>query len=200
MAQGAAERRAADHVAGQAHGAGVEAFFQHHAAAFGLAAHRFDGEVLAQHFAAAFMHHARGGTDVGVGIGAQVFLGEVDQARFALEQAQKLQGGIRRGHAQRLRRCGRRGRCWRGDWRGGRLRRVVDAGQAGGVVGVGQRAEKRADGDGNPAKKRRQWLSRIVHIVCSYRVSRDAASAASWRGVGWGRAWRGEIPSPGSPA
>ena len=51
------------------------------------------GDVLAQHLAAAFVHHAGGGADVGVAIAGNVFLNEIDETGLALEQAQQLQGG-----------------------------------------------------------------------------------------------------------
>ena len=65
-----------------------------------LRAHRLDAEVLAQHLAAAFMHHARSGADVGIRIGGDVFLHEIDEARLALEQAEQLQGGFGGGFAE----------------------------------------------------------------------------------------------------
>ncbi|KEH13809.1 hypothetical protein GY15_09635 [Delftia sp. 670] len=49
--------------------------------------------MLAQHLAAAFVHHAGGGADLGVGVAGHVFLHEVHEARLALQQAQQLQGG-----------------------------------------------------------------------------------------------------------
>ncbi len=78
----------------------IKTFLQHDAAAFGFLAHGFDGEIFAHDLGAAFVHHAGGRADVGVGMAAQVFLGKVDQARFALQQGQQLQGGVRRGFFQ----------------------------------------------------------------------------------------------------
>src|ERR1700744_2602394 len=97
MADAAVERRAADHVAGQADRARVEAFGERDAAAFGFAAHRADREVLAQRRAAAVVDEARGRADIGVAIALDVFLDEIDEARVALQQTEQLQRGVRRG-------------------------------------------------------------------------------------------------------
>ncbi len=92
--QRAGERRLADHVAGDAHGGGVEAGRQGQAAAFGFGAHGFEIERVLQHLARAAVQQARGAAHVGIGIGADVFLQEIDEARFALQQGEQLQGGI----------------------------------------------------------------------------------------------------------
>lgn len=184
VAQGALERWLADHVAGQAHGGGVETGVQRDAAAFGFGAHGLDGEVLAQHLGAAFMHDAGGRADVGIGIAGQAFLREVDQARFALQQGQQLQGGVRRGFAQRgWRRCrggGRRGR--RRYRRGGRHRgrALLDAG---GEFGVAEGLEERAEGEGNPAPERRQVV-RCAHFALDIGLGRACGCRhrpAEWR-------------------
>jgi hypothetical protein len=64
---------------------------------------------------AAFVHHARGRADVGVGCRSQVFLDEIDQARVALQQAEQLQRGVAGlGRAVVVRVCeGRRRACRR---------------------------------------------------------------------------------------
>ena len=97
MAERAGEGRLAHHVAGHAHARGVKAGLQRDAAAFGLGAHGGDGEVLGQHLAAAFVHHAGGSADFGVAVLRHVFLHKVHKARLALQQAQQLQGGGGRG-------------------------------------------------------------------------------------------------------
>jgi hypothetical protein len=43
------------------------------------------------------MDDARGGADVGVGVARDLFLDEVDEARFALKQTEQLQRAVRRG-------------------------------------------------------------------------------------------------------
>ena len=83
----AVEGRLADDVADDAHGGRVEAFLQRDPAAFGFIAHRADREVVLKHLAAAFMHHPHGGADFGVGIGGYVFTDEINESRFALQQA-----------------------------------------------------------------------------------------------------------------
>jgi hypothetical protein len=49
------------------------------------------------------MDDARGGADVGVGVGGDIFLDEVDEARFALQQAEQLQRAVGRGFDERRR-------------------------------------------------------------------------------------------------
>src|SRR5213595_2454670 len=91
VADAAAKRRAAYHVAGQPDRGCVEAIGQCHPAALGFLAHRPDGEMLAQYRAAAVVHEPGGGTDFGIGIARDVLLDEVDKARVALEQTQELE-------------------------------------------------------------------------------------------------------------
>ena len=138
--QAAGEGRLADHVAGQAHRRGVEAGGQRDAAAFGLAAHRHDAEMLAQHLGAAFVHHARRGADLRVGVAAEVLADEVDQTRVALQQRQQLQRGVGAGLLQRRRGRRRRGRGRRRD------RTVAYRVEASRQRGVAEHAEEGAEG------------------------------------------------------
>ena len=71
---------------------GIKAFLQHDAAAFVFRAHRFDAEVLAHDLGAAFVHHAGGRADIGVGMAGQVFLGKVDQAALRVAAAPAVAG------------------------------------------------------------------------------------------------------------
>ena len=98
MAQRAGKGRLPHHIACQAHGSSVKACLQRNARAFGFCAHGRDGEMLAQHLAAAFVHHTCSSADFGIGVGGYVFLDEVHKACFALHQAQQLQGCGLRGH------------------------------------------------------------------------------------------------------
>ena len=82
----AGERCLAHHIAGQAHGRGVKTGGQGEAAAFAFGADRGEADMLAQHLAAAFVHHTGGGTDLGIAVGGDVFLNEVDQTGLTLQQ------------------------------------------------------------------------------------------------------------------
>ena len=80
----------ADNVAGHTNCGRVETFGQRDPAAFCLVTYRADCKVVAQYLATAFMHYARGNTDVGVLICGDVFLDEIDESRLALQQAEEL--------------------------------------------------------------------------------------------------------------
>ncbi len=154
VADAAVKRRLADNIAGQANRAGVETFGQRHAAAFGFVAHRTDREMLAQRRAAAVVHEAGCGADVGVAIALDVFFDEIDEARVALQQAEQLECRVRARFLQRGRRlrCGSRcsGRS------GGRNRcrcrargsgaTLTQAQHPGGEFAIAEDAEKRTDG------------------------------------------------------
>ena len=94
--EGAAEGGLAGDVAGEADAAGVEADGHGDGVAFGAGEGGLEDEVLLEDFAAAGVDDARGGADVGVGIGGDVFLEEVDEAAFALEEGEEGEGGGRR--------------------------------------------------------------------------------------------------------
>ena len=63
MADAAAKRRLAQDVAGEPDSGGIEAVVQRDPASFSLFPHGLDGEMLAQHFAAAVMHEAGRGAE-----------------------------------------------------------------------------------------------------------------------------------------
>ena len=89
------------------------------------------------------MHHARGGADVGIRIGGDVFLHEIDEARLALEQAEQLQRGFRGGFADDDG-LGFGGGCYLRIGRGLRVFGLV-ALQLCGAFGVEQHGEGEAD-------------------------------------------------------
>ena len=115
--------------------------------------------MLAQHRAAAVVHEPCGGADIGVGVAGDVFFDEVDQARVALEQAEKLERGVGARFLQH--RCdghgarggGRGSRRGRGCGRCGRFRRIAQALHPAGELGVAENAEKRAESYRHPAEK-----------------------------------------------
>ncbi|MNT85183.1 hypothetical protein D3C72_2253130 [compost metagenome] len=106
------------------------------------------------------MHDAGGRADVGVGMAAQVFLRKIDQARFALQQGQQLQGRIGRRFFQDN---GGGGRCRHGSWRRGHWRDGSSLGQgqlfhAGRIGCVRQGAEEGAESQRDTAPER--WVGR----------------------------------------
>ncbi len=174
VADGAGKRRLADDITGQAHRARVEIFLQRETAAFRFAAHRLDGEMLAQHHAAAVVHEARGRADIAVGVIGDVFLDEIDETRVALQKAQQLQRADGAGLGQHERRGIRSGSRHRFDGRDGGLRRLGHfrgfaqiALHAAREAGVAENPEEGAEGNGNPAEEGRIRIGHVMLLLAA---------------------------------
>ncbi len=88
--QNSAKRRAAAHVPGELERNRI-GILEGHRGALALAPHGLDARVLGERFAAALVHDARGGADLGVREGGDVLLHEIDEAPVALEEREELE-------------------------------------------------------------------------------------------------------------
>jgi SEC-C motif-containing protein len=152
----ARKRRLAHHVAHEPDVLGAKAFVDADAGALGLAAHAREGHVGKQGFARAFVHHARGCADLGIGESRHVFLQEVDEPAFALQKPKQLQGPIGVGLAQHWHFRWLRFRRFCGDGRGFSS---AEAGDPSGIGGVEKHAKQGREGEGDAREERWVWFS-----------------------------------------
>lgn len=93
MLQGAAERGLTRDVSGEADATGVETGGNADGSALGFREEGGDGEVLGQDFFTASVDDTGGRADFGVGERSDIFLQEIDEAAFALEEREDEDGG-----------------------------------------------------------------------------------------------------------
>jgi hypothetical protein len=146
------------------------------------------------------MHDTGGGANVGVGVSGTVFLDEIDQACFALQQTEELQRAVRRGFDQR--RCARLC-CGRSGGRGlGALLAGTQGLDAGRELAIGKDREKAAKGKGDSAQQGGVGLFHGMFLVfaaqaamsgvvrlgsgCAVRPGESNAGSSAIRGCsGW---------------